>query len=213
MTKSEVVRLRNVLKCGAPVPTTPEELKKIQENRCVKIIFDGFTIDEASSFVMWDDANECIYAVIIGNGTNGGGIIQSAQPYSNKNWKTGGICGENFQVLVAKYDQIFGMISPAVQEDVEDILKYFASTLSGDNKTSFEQAANFFLERHVKPLRDIRTYTDSPIQKSPYPYVEPKYDAATGKWLNPDGSPAKLRPNGEPYPNPKSFFTDESTQR
>lgn len=232
MTKEEVIEMRNICRCGVPNPdmSDPDILKRFQENRPIRILFDNNTIDEADDFIMWDDAHERIIAIHIGNGVSGGGINKSSQYYAT-GWSKGVACpGENYQILTYPYEIIQGMLVPAIESDLEEVIKGFSDLITDTTeKDAFDKAAKYFIERTIKPLHNIKTYTDSTFKnQESYPpvfnetskqwevapqYKKKVFDPVHGIWKNEDGTPCKLRPNGEPYPDPKSYFTDETTTR
>lgn len=209
MTKEEVIRTRNVLKCGTPNPTTELEKKKLCRPVCIRTENGIGCVDEVSSFVMWDDDNEMLYAIARGNGINGGWIPQSAQAYGNTGWKTG-INGENFQIVAIPYWEISSMCTPATMDHVQEFLNYYKTTLPAGKAAAFQKAADIYMKYHVKPLHDVETYVASPQEDTPYPYPgTPTYDEAAQKWVNPDGTDAKVDATGLPYADPDRFMSSD----
>lgn len=216
MTKDEVISIRNICKCGVANPTTEEELDRVRENRTLRIILDGMTLDEASDFIIWDDDNARIMAIHIGNGTNGGGIIQSAEAYSTM-WKSKPGAKELFQVIIAKYDTIFAILSPANRNDVVITLNEYVKTRPADQQEGWQKVVDKYIREQVDPLYDMRTYTESASKDAPFPYQQPVWDDATKTWVikNPDGttsSPQK-RANGRPWENPQDYYNENTTTR
>lgn len=210
MTKEEVIRTRNVLKCGKETPTAEDKPKL---GRPIKIFGENGVqvLDELSSFVMWDDEHEIVYGIVRGNGINGGQIPQTAQAYGNIGWKSGGINGENFQLVAIPYVEIAAMCCAANMNHVEEFLNYYKSTLSGAAATAFAAAAEKYMKYEVRPLHDVETYVAGDIKDAPYPYVTPVWDEASQSWKNPDGTPAKVDRFGDPYPDPDHYRPSSDT--
>lgn len=213
MTKTNVIKIRNVLKHGKTAATSADAPKL---NRPIKIFGENGVqvLDELTSFVMWDDNGEIVYGIARGNGINGGQIPQTAQAYGNVGWSTG-IKGENFQIIAIPYEEIAAICCAATMDHVQEMLNYYESTLSGAAKAAFHKAADNFMTYNVKPLHDIETYVASNVEDCEYPYKgRPKWDADSESFKNPDGTDPKTNRLGQPYPDPADYFNnDETTMR